>query len=158
MKKRLVVAVVWLAIGLGVPAFAQQKDTIDPRMTQQIREVTIKYDAAFNSHDASAVAALYTKNGVEVTDTGPVKGREAIEKSYAHDFQSWHPSNRATTVDRVMAIGNEVRARGRWSESLNDNGSLSKHEGYYSWIMVREGDNWKIHRSTFSGKIDTHQE
>ena len=88
----------------------------------------------------------------------PVKSREAIEKSYAHDFQSWHPNNRATTVDRVITVGNEVRARGRWSESLNDNGSLSNHEDFYSWIIVREGDNWKIRRSTFGAKIDTHQE
>ena len=42
MKIRLVVALVGLAIGFTVPAFARQKDTLDPKIVQQIRVLTMK--------------------------------------------------------------------------------------------------------------------
>jgi hypothetical protein len=37
MKMFLPVALLGLAISLTVPAFAQQKDTVDPKTDQQIR-------------------------------------------------------------------------------------------------------------------------
>ena len=52
---RLVVALVGLAISFAVPAFAQQKDTADPQIDEQIVK---KFDEAFNNGDAAAVAAL----------------------------------------------------------------------------------------------------
>jgi ketosteroid isomerase-like protein len=126
MKLRLVVALVVSAIGIAAPTFAQQKDTVDPQIAQQIRALAVKFDAAFNNHDAAAVAALYTEDGVNVF-RGTSHGRQAVEKSYAHDFQSWHPNSRVTKVDRVIAVGNEVRLRGSWSQSLNDYGPTANH-------------------------------
>ena len=61
MKIRLVVALAGFAIGFALPAFAQQKDTVDPQTAQQIRALRIKFDEAFNRNDAAAVAALYTE-------------------------------------------------------------------------------------------------
>jgi hypothetical protein len=37
MKMRLLPALVGLAISFAVPAYAQQKDTADPQITEQIR-------------------------------------------------------------------------------------------------------------------------
>ena len=34
------------------------------------------------------------------------------------------------------------------------NHSPMYEEGYFTWIVVREGDSWKIRRSTFSEKSD----
>jgi ketosteroid isomerase-like protein len=109
MKIPLAVALVCLVIGSVVPAFAQHKDTVDPQIEQQIRVLAAKYDAAFNNHDAAAIAALYTEDGLRSFQNGTVHGRQAIEKNYARDFQRWHANNRFTTVDRVIAAGNEIR-------------------------------------------------
>jgi uncharacterized protein (TIGR02246 family) len=114
---------------------------------QQIRTLASKYDAAFNNNDAAAVAALYTEDRAHGWH-GTSHGRQAIEKSYALDFQSWHPRSRFTTVGRVSAVGNEVRLTGRWSVIYNDYGNFTNHGGYYSWIIVREGDTWKIRRDS----------
>jgi hypothetical protein len=46
-----------------VTAFAQQTNTPDPQLRQ-------------------ALGALYTKSAVEVTDQGPIYGRQAIEKAF----------------------------------------------------------------------------
>jgi ketosteroid isomerase-like protein len=86
MKMRLVVALAGLAISFALPAFAEQKVAADPQIRQQLDALGQKYDEAFNNGDAAALAALYTEDGIEVTNTGPVYGREAIEKYYADLF------------------------------------------------------------------------
>ena len=134
MKIRLAAALVGLAISFALPIFAQQKDTVDPQTAQQIRALRIKFDEAFNRNDAAAVAALYAEDGVWVSlKNGAFHGRQAIEKAYAkYEFGSWHPSNLVGRVDRVMAVGNDVRAYGKWSETFRGtNGGPIDDEGYF---------------------------
>jgi hypothetical protein len=73
MKMFLPVALAGLAISFALPTFAQQTNTSDPRTMQQIRALTTKYEEAYNSHDAAAVAALYTGDGALVTTRNGVK-------------------------------------------------------------------------------------
>ena len=90
MKIRLVVALAGLAMSFALPAFAQQKNTVDPKIEQQIRTLAAKYDEAINKQDAAAVAALYTQDGIgQIPEpkVGPGHGRQGIEKAYAHTFQ-----------------------------------------------------------------------
>ena len=119
MKIRLLLTLVGLAISLALPTFAQQKATVDPKIEQQIRALMSKYDNAINRHDAAAVAALYTQDGVSGTSGMPhfgnFHGRQAIEKGYAQFLQSYHMNNHITSVDRVSAVGNDIRSTGRWS-------------------------------------------
>src|SRR5208337_1574950 len=108
MKIPLLCGLVGLAISFALPAFAQQKDTADPQIAEQIRMLAVKFDEAFNKHDPAAIAELYTEDGVNVFN-GTAHGRQAIEKSYAQDFQSWQSNNHFTKIDRLIAVGNEVR-------------------------------------------------
>jgi uncharacterized protein (TIGR02246 family) len=145
----LLLALAGLAISFAAPAIAQQKDTVDPQIAQQTRALASKYDAAFNNNDAAAVAALYTDDGANGWH-GTSHGRQAIEKAYAHDFQSWHPHSRFTTVGRISAVGNEVRSTGRWScVHKSWSGTPGNADGHYSWVFVRKGDTWKIRRDTY---------
>jgi hypothetical protein len=72
MKTGLLGALVGLAIGFAAPAFAQQKDRAEPRITQE-RDLLLfpdelaefdalhqKLEEAYNKNDASAVVALFT--------------------------------------------------------------------------------------------------
>jgi hypothetical protein len=45
-------------------------------------------------------------------------------------------------------------AIGRWSQThVSDINRAPMHEeGYFKWIVVREGDTWMIRRSTFGEK------
>jgi hypothetical protein len=74
MKIRLAVALVGLAFGFDTPTFAQQKDTVDPKIEQQIRALTAKYDGASNERDPVAVAVLHTQDGVHAR--GGAQGRK----------------------------------------------------------------------------------
>jgi uncharacterized protein (TIGR02246 family) len=148
MKIRLVVALVGLAISFAVPTFAQQKDTADPKTAQQIRALTAKFNEAFNKHDPGAVAALYTEDAVWQTYHGTYFGRQRIEKVYADwCFKRWNKHNWVTTISRVIPVGNEVRATGIWSCDLGGGGA---DRGLCSWVLVHEGDIWRIHKETLS--------
>ena len=100
MKIRLVVAVVGLAIGFTAPAFAQQKDTVDPQLAEELSALSKKTGEAFNNNDAAAVAALYTEDAILVPDTGPVYGRAAIEKYYAELLKQVHFSDHIGKSDQ----------------------------------------------------------
>jgi uncharacterized protein (TIGR02246 family) len=152
MKSRLVIALVGLAISFALPTFAQQ--TVDPKIEQQIRMLAMNYDAAINKHDAPAIAALYAQDAVWVTyHDGKYRGRQAIEKEYAKMyFKAWNKHAYATTVGRVAAVGHEVRANGTWSCSYSEGtGDSHPDSGRYWWVIVREGDSWKILKDTMTG-------
>ena len=79
MKIRLLGALVGLAISFALPTFAQQKETVDPQLIQKLDDtINKKYNEAINNHDAAALGALYTEDGIFVTIVGPVYGRKAI--------------------------------------------------------------------------------
>jgi uncharacterized protein (TIGR02246 family) len=150
---RAILAMTGVAFGFISPTFARQKDPIDPKIDQQIHALATKFDEAYNKNDPTAVAALYTEDAVRFNaNNSRFHGRKAIEKSFADiDFKRWHSYNFFTNVDRVTAIRNEVRSNGRWSCNFRDANSASrKGEGRYSWIVIREGDTWKIRRDISS--------
>jgi ketosteroid isomerase-like protein len=149
MKMRLGVALVGLAISVSLPAFAQQKHAADPQISQQLDVLGQQYDAAFNNGDAVALAGIFTEDAVLVTDTGPVYGREAIEKYYADLFKQVHFSNQIGKRDQysphiIGTAGNEMWFNGDWSLTYQVNGGGPiRLKGYSSTICVREGDAWK---------------
>jgi hypothetical protein len=66
MKVRSLLALVGLAIGFVVPTLAQQKDTDDPQIVEQLNALRDKSNEAFENGDAAALAALFTDDAVEV--------------------------------------------------------------------------------------------
>src|SRR5262245_5417969 len=100
MKTPRLLALVGLAISFAVPAFAQQTNTPDPQLREQILALIKKFDVAMNNNDAAARGALYTEDAIEVTPDGPIHGREAIQKHYADLMQKWHFSNQVGTLDQ----------------------------------------------------------
>jgi uncharacterized protein (TIGR02246 family) len=150
MKIPLVLALAGLAISFAAPAFAQQKNTVDPKIAQQIRALEMKYDEALNRSDPGALAALYTEDAVRVTVHGTFSGRQAIAKDYAERaFQRYQSNNHVLKVDRVNAVGNDVGVSGKWTCAFHDTDGGDKHiDGHYSWVLLHEGDTWKIRKDT----------
>jgi ketosteroid isomerase-like protein len=76
MKIRLLATLVGLAVSFVLPAFAQQKDGVDPQIIEKVNAKIKAFDEAVNNNDA---AALFAEDAVFVTDGGPVYGQKAIE-------------------------------------------------------------------------------
>jgi ketosteroid isomerase-like protein len=154
-KKRMQMSIVarnnqvGLDTSIAVPTVAQQKDRLDPQILEQLAALSEKIHEAFNNGDAAALALTFTEDAVLVTDTGPVYGQEAIEKYYLDLFKQVHFSNQTANLDQysphiIGAAGNEVWSTGQWSTAIQFNGgSPIKLKGYWSSILLREGDIWK---------------
>jgi ketosteroid isomerase-like protein len=83
---RLLVTFAGLAISIAVPILAQEQNTVDPEIRQQIEAAHMKFEEAYNKQDAAAIAALFTQDAVEVlaweTAGGLASGQQAIKKRY----------------------------------------------------------------------------
>ena len=138
-----------VAIGVTVPALAQPKDAADAQLRQQLEALAQRCDEAVNDGDAVALAATFAQDAVLVTDSGPVYGREAIEKHYADLFRQVHFSNRTVKRDPYSphllgTAGQEVWSDGEWSLSYEVSGGGSRQlKGYWSTLQVREGPTWR---------------
>jgi ketosteroid isomerase-like protein len=145
MKIRLIIALVGLAISFALPTFAQQTNTPDPQLRQQLDALAKSFEDAWNSNDAVALAALFTEDAVLVNDSGPVNGREAIKKYYTDLFQNVHFSNNVTTYAPesphiVCPNCDEVWENGAWSMTWQVKGGDPVHgKGYHASVAVREG-------------------
>jgi ketosteroid isomerase-like protein len=150
MKMRLPLVLVGLAIGFALPTFAQQTNTPDPKLRQVVEAQGAKFSETMNKGDAVARAALYTEDAVVVdAEKGPIYGRKAIEKHFADLFQKVHFSNHISTADpdsphSIGTDGNAMWSTGRWSTTIQgENFGPIELKGFWSSIMVREGDSWK---------------
>lgn len=157
MRTRLAVALVGLAISFALPTFAQQKETVGPQIIEQLLGLGKKFDDAFNNNDPAAVAALFTKDAVLVTNTGPVYGSEAIEKYHAAAFKEGHFSNYTNKWDQysphmIGADGKEVWSNGEWSLTWQGKtGGPVSVKGYWSSISVLDTDGvWKDKMQTWN--------
>jgi uncharacterized protein (TIGR02246 family) len=146
---RLLLTLAGLLI-LALPSSAEDK--VDPKIEQQIHGFASKFDQTFNTLDPVAVAALYAEDGIHITSNGTFHGRQAIEKDYAkHTFQIYHANDHFTTVDRIIAVGGEVHAFGKWSIAFKDDAFTKHIEGHYLWVLISEDGSWKIR------KDDSHE-
>ena len=140
MKIRSVVTLVFigLALSFALPAFSQDQNTVDPEIRQQIEALFTNFREAFNNHDPSAIAALYTDNAVRSesywSEVGI--GRQAIEKSYTAMLSS-RPGEFVGKVVGVYPVGNDMCIITKDSEGAQWN-------GYKTWICNRDADTWKI--------------
>jgi ketosteroid isomerase-like protein len=130
--------------------------TVDPQIIEQLNALSKKFDEAYNNNDAAALAALFTEDAVMVTDTGPLYGREAIEKYQADNFQEGHHSDHIGKRDQysphiIGTAGNEEWETGEWSCTLQrQTGGPIQAKGYWSSICAREGDAWKCRMLTWN--------
>ena len=144
MKRRLAVAIAGLAISFALPTFAQ---TIDPQLRAVVDAIDKTFNDSQNSGDPAPIIAVFAKDGVVVTNSGPFSGQEAITKYYTDLFKAVKFSNCVSQADpgypRILA-GKEMWATGQWSNTIKgDDWGPIDEKGYWSAIYVREGDAWK---------------
>ena len=162
MKTGSRLAVAGSVVCFAVPAFTQQKNIAESKTVQQgdllgvpkaidyFGALSLKLEEAFKKNDASAIAALFTEDGILVASDGMVSGRQAIEKRYADIFQQWPITTFSDQRCQLNAIDNAVWSDGEsWSTLQSETGPKFE-KGYWSAIYVPEGDDWKIRMLTIS--------
>jgi uncharacterized protein (TIGR02246 family) len=143
MKRRLLFALAGLAIGLTMPALAQLKESAPSEQDrQQIDAQAARYAEAANRHDAAAIAALFTEDGVFVSPDGILSGRPAIEKLYRDTFNAGPVSDTAIKNTELHVLGDLAWAVGQWRNNTQ--------QGHWGLVDERRGGAWQIRMLSFN--------
>jgi ketosteroid isomerase-like protein len=157
MKIRLLLTLVGLAIGFALPTFAQQTNTPDPKVRDELAALNKKFDEAFVNSDAAALAALYTEDGVHVTfNELPFFGREAIQKHFEDEFKKIQFIKYLSNLEEysphvIGTAGNVLWSTGEFDQTYRvEQGNPLRIKGRLLTVLVREGDALKIKVDTFN--------
>jgi uncharacterized protein (TIGR02246 family) len=103
--------------------------------------------AAYNQSDAKTLADFYAENVDYIDQDGAeVKGRDAIQKLLADNFQANPGVKLAMTVDELEQLTPDVRVnRGSATVTPKDGAALATR---YVAINVKTGDRWLITQLT----------
>lgn len=134
-KAGLLIALALLA--LPSTALAQA----DEYSKSSLKEMTPKWQAAYNAGDAAGLAALYATDGVlHPPNSAPVDGREAIEAFWAAVLESGGSTE--LTAKDMHAMGESAAEVGMWVGTAAD-GSHADH-GHYTLIYTKVDGKWMI--------------
>ena len=138
MRSSIIVA--FVTLGLVTPACAQE---IDQSTRQQIERIAAAYVENWNKHNAAGVAALYTKDGVQVTATGVKSGPQEIEQAYQSAMKTF-PQHNGQTIEQISPLGNDAVIRiGQFHLAGEGQNGPTKLDGRYTSVDVREGGHGK---------------
>lgn len=133
------------AAGAGSPGDARDEDL------SQIRAQSQAFIAAFNKRDAKAVAALWTKDGQYVDDTGRTfAGREAIRKGYADFFANNGKAEIRIMIDSLRLLSDDAaieEGRAVLEPAPAGDPGMSKYTAVHvkvdgKWLMASVRDTW----------------
>jgi len=130
----------------GVASVAAAQSSAPP---QDLTETVNRYVAAWNTHDASVLAAFFTADADMIMGNGPIlSGRSAVEHWWREYFAVQEPtrkltiavlSTRGITVD-VTVLNVRTTTGGRESRGSD----LIARRARGTWVLVRQGDDWLI--------------
>jgi ketosteroid isomerase-like protein len=104
-----------------------------------------EFAEAHNRKDIAAMAGFFSENGVRITPAGVFRGRDAIGRELQRVVidLGLHDYSVRRTISRLE--GNMVFNAGEWQAKLGDG---QQYHGYYSALLIREGDGVKIFEET----------
>ena len=132
-----------MLLGVVTPASTQQDE---PAAGGELFEkMQSEFAEAHNRKDIAAMAAFFSENGVRITPAGIFQGRDAIGRELKRVVidLGLHDYSVRRTVSRMQ--GGMVFNAGEWRAKLGDG---QQFRGYYSALLVREGDGVKIFEET----------
>jgi uncharacterized protein (TIGR02246 family) len=146
MTPRIAHAVFVLALALPVPALAQAGGSLRP----EIERMAQAWQKAYNSGDAAAVAALYTKDAkLMPPGAEPVTGTSGIKSAFDADIKQG--AKMMLTTEDVTGSGNTVLETGKWVATSADGKHLD--HGQYATFYKKEGGSWKIYRDIWNSSM-----
>lgn len=147
MTRRIAIGLVALALALPLPAFAQSGSA---DLRAQIGKMDQAWQTAYNSGDAAAVTALYTKDAkVMAPGAEPASGTKAIQALFAADVAQGN-KNTLTQGD-VVGFEDFALETGGWVATSADGKHLD--HGPYMTLYKKVDGGWKIYRDTWNSSM-----
>ena len=151
---------VTLSVLMAFPAFSLfAQSTPSDNDSTEIRQVVVQFVDAFNRHDARGWAAPFTEDGDFTNVTGLIRhGRKQVEERFTTLFAGpLKDAHRTATIRHIRFIKPDVAAvDAEWEltgSRASDGTENPVRKGMFTWIMVKEENNWKFadfHESEFA--------
>jgi uncharacterized protein (TIGR02246 family) len=124
------------AAGSAKPAKSSPED--------DVRAAVALYTSAFNLHDAEALAARWSKQGIHVDQESGEKtsGREAIEKEFAKVFAEKEDLTLGVRVDSIRFIRPDVAQIS--GQAVTVAGGEEPNDSTFTAVLVKEGNDWLL--------------
>ena len=104
---------------------------------------TRKYEEAYNKADAKTLAGFYSDDADYIDQDGAeVKGRDAMEKLLADNFQQNPGVKLAITTEEIKQLTPDVKVTRGIATVTPANGAAESTR--YTAVRVRKGDHWEI--------------
>lgn len=144
----------------GAQDAAPQRSGAEPRPEDRaaVRATMQSFVQAFRAGDAKAVAGRWTAEGEYVgEDGGTIRGREALEKSFAAFFAK-HPKVHAETRPESLRFLSRDTAIAEGTVTVRRDPSGPLLNATYNAFLVREEGEWRFaHLSETASEEDTLQ-
>ena len=102
-----------------------------------------KYEEAYNKGDAKTLAGFYSEDVDYIDQDGAeVKGRDAMQKLLADNFQQNPGVKLAITTEEVKQLTPDVKVSRGFATVTPVNGAATTTR--YTLVKVRKGDHWEI--------------
>jgi uncharacterized protein (TIGR02246 family) len=102
-----------------------------------------KYEEAYNKGDAKTLAGFYSDDVDYIDQDGTeVKGRDAMERLLADNFQQNPGAKLAITTQEVKQLTPDVKVTRGLATVTPANGAAETTQ--YTTVRVRKGDRWEI--------------
>jgi uncharacterized protein (TIGR02246 family) len=147
MTRRIAVALVALVLALPLPAFAQAGAG---DLRAQIGKMDKAWETAYNSGDAAALTALYTKDAKLLPpEAEPASGTAAIQAFFTKDIAQG--AKNTLTLGDVVGFGDFALETGGWVANSADGKHLD-HGTFMTFYKKADG-GWKIYRDTWNSSM-----
>lgn len=124
-----------------IPALSQQIDPVADALTETLQA---KFARAYNERDVNTMAAFFSESGWRITPSGVFQGRDAIRREMERVIETGlHDYSVRRTISKFLN-DKIIYNAGEWRAKLGD----QQYRGYYSALLVREGDEVKILEET----------
>jgi len=133
-----------LLAAFALASFAGWAAADDQAEIEAIHQRAVAYVAAYNQHDAQALAGLWADDAVYLNrDTGePIEGRAAIAKMFADMFQTGDASQLSVTIQSVRLITPDVAIEDGTAEITPADGEPTTST--YTAIHVKKDGAWYL--------------
>ena len=119
-----------------------------PEDEKAIRQVVDAFVKGYNDHDAPAIAALFTVDGMTTDEEGnAARGREAIEQVFAALFKE-HPNTQiANAIESIRLVGPAEAVENGTTMVIHDPKTPAE-KSRYRVIHVKQNGKWLMAAAT----------
>ena len=125
-----------------VSAPARQRRAEHREDEQAIRQVVNEFVKAYNGHDAAAIAAMFTPDGLITSEDGKAtSGRKAIEQTFDNVFKE-HPKTRIENTIESLHFINATQAIEDGKTTVIHNEATPPEKNRYRVVHVKREGKW----------------